>query len=225
MKHLPIKKPESSFLPFDKNKERLQFELFKKSGIKQKAVFLDRDGTINIEPDAEQGYILDPKDIELIPMAGEAIRILNDAGILTIVITNQAAIDKRLLSLKQFETINDILWEVLSNKNAHYDALYYCPHSPNITHNCRCRKPKPGLILQAAVDFNIDLPSSFMIGDKLTDIEAGNASGCKTILVRSGLGEKSYNELVNYSEADPSFICNNLKEAVAWLLPKILDQR
>lgn len=179
-----------------------------------RAIFLDRDGTINVE----RGYLLHPADIELNPTAGEAMRILNELNILTIVITNQAAIDKRLLSLEQFEIISDKLWEDLSAVGAHFDALYYCPHSPEITPDCHCRKPKPGLILQAAKDFNIDLPSSFMIGDKLTDIEAGHASGCKTILLLSGHGEKAYKDLENYEGTHPDFICRNLGEAVAWLL-------
>ncbi len=186
-----------------------------------KAVFLDRDGTINVE----RGYLLNPADMELNPTVGEAMRILNELNILTVVITNQAAIDKKLLSMEQFGKINDKLWDDLSNVGAYYDALYYCPHSPEITPGCRCRKPKPGLLLQAAKDFNINLPFSFMIGDKLTDIEAGQESGCKTILVRSGFGEKSYNNLVNYSGVVPDYICNDLNEAVAWLLPKILDRQ
>jgi len=183
-----------------------------------RAIFLDRDGTINVE----RGYLLDPGDIELNPTAGEAMRILNELNILTIVITNQAAIDKKLLSLEQFEKINDKLWEDLSDAGAHYDALYYCPHSPEITPECSCRKPKPGLIIQAAKDFNIDLTSSFMVGDKLTDIEAGQFSGCKTILLRSGHGEKAYKNLENYHGIPPNFTCQNLGEAVAWLLPHLL---
>ena len=183
-----------------------------------KAIFLDRDGTINVE----RGYLLYPADIELNPTAGEAMRILNELNVLTIVITNQAAIDKKLLSLKQFEKINDKLWDELSSAGAHYDVLYYCPHSPEITPGCYCRKPKPGLLLQAAKDFNINLASSFMIGDKLTDIEAGHASGCKTILLLSGHGEKAYKNLENYEGSLPDFVCQNLAEAVKWLLPNIL---
>lgn len=185
-----------------------------------KAVFLDRDGTINIE----RGYLLDPSNVEIYPIVGEAIRILNSLNIPVIVITNQAAIDKNLLSLEQFERINDRLFEDLSRMGAHYDALYYCPHSPEVTPNCYCRKPKPGLILQAAKDFNIDLESSFMVGDKLTDVEAGNLSGCSTILLLSGHGEKAFENLENYQGAPPDFICQNLKEAVTWLLPKKLEQ-
>jgi D-glycero-D-manno-heptose 1,7-bisphosphate phosphatase len=178
-----------------------------------RAIFLDRDGTINVE----RGYLLDPDDIELNPTAGEAIYTLNNLGILIIIITNQASIDKKLLSLERFEEINEKLWEELSNADAYYDALYFCPHSPEITPGCPCRKPKPGLILQAAKDFNIDLTSSFMIGDKLSDIEAGQLSGCKTILVLTGRGENAYKELMNNSDISPNFIAQTLGEAAEWI--------
>ena len=213
MKH--PSRPESKRIPFEIIEEHFNARPHQKSGHSRKAVFLDRDGTVN----AERGYLLDPNEIELNQTAGESIRDLNDLGILVIVITNQAAIDKKLLSVEQFEKINDKLWNELAGMGAYYDALYYCPHSPEITPRCYCRKPKPGLLLQAAIDFNINLASSFMIGDKLTDNEAGKLCGCKTILVRSGYGEKAYKELENHPGNLPDFICQNLGQAVTWLLP------
>ena len=218
MKNPPTEKPESRFIPDGVFEEDLSLDIINTKKYRNKAVFLDRDGTINVE----RGYILNPNDIELNPSTGQAMRILNELNILTIVITNQAAIDKRLLSLEQFEKINGKLWEDLSGMGAHYDVLYYCPHSPEITPDCHCRKPNPGLILQAAKDFDIDLASSFMVGDKLTDIEAGRLSGCKTILLLSGHGEKAYKNLGDYHGTPPDFICQNLGEAVTWLLPHIL---
>jgi D-glycero-D-manno-heptose 1,7-bisphosphate phosphatase len=196
------------------SKSKLENKLsYRKKHQLLQAVFIDRDGTIN----AERGYLLDPNELELNPTAGDAIHDLNDLGTLVIVITNQAAIDKKLLSVKQFEKINEKLWAELANKGAHYDALYFCPHSPEITPGCDCRKPKPGLILQAAHDFNINLSSSFMIGDKLSDIEAGQKAGCKTILVLTGRGEQSQNELRHYSGQPPDAICQNLADAVKWI--------
>jgi D-glycero-D-manno-heptose 1,7-bisphosphate phosphatase len=183
------------------------------------AVFLDRDGTINVE----RGYLLDPNEVELCPTAGEAIYTLNQLNLLIVVITNQAAMDKGFLSLEQFERINDRLWSELASVKAHYDALYFCPHRLEATAVCHCRKPKPGLLLQAAKDFNIDLPNSFMVGDKLTDIEAGHAVGCRTILLRSsGHGEKAYKQLKNYSGTPPDFVCQNLGEAATWLLQNLI---
>ena len=216
MKHPLPNRPESRILAYS-FKERLSRGSTDKNKCSNKAVFFDRDGTINIE----RGYLLDPNEIELNPTACETMRDLNDLGILVIVITNQAAIDKKLLSVEQFERINEKLWNELAGVGAYYDALYFCPHSPEITPGCFCRKPKPGLILQATIDFNIDLASSFMIGDKLTDIEAGKLCGCKTILVRSGYGEKAYKELENHPENLPDFICQNLGQAIRWLLPQL----
>lgn len=219
MKNPQTEKPKSRFLPNGVHEENISLFIDNSKKHSKMAVFLDRDGTINVE----RGYLLKPDDIELNPTAGEAIHTLNQLHIPTIVITNQAAMDKGLLSLEQFEKINDRLWSDLSGANARYDALYYCPHSPEVTTECRCRKPKPGLILQAARDFSIDLSSSFMIGDKLSDIEAGHASGCKTILLRSSShGEKAFEKLENYSGASPDFICQNLGEAVKWLLSFLL---
>ena len=213
MKHSLSQKPESRLLSYVPGRDSFDFHLGDKAVATRNAIFLDRDGTINVE----QGYLVDPDDIELNPTVGEAIYTLNHLGILTIVITNQAAIDKKLLSVEQFERINQRLWNVLSNKGTYYDALYFCPHSPEITPHCLCRKPKPGLILQAAKDFDIDLSCSFMIGDKLTDIEAGRASGCKTILIRTGRGEKTYNELKDGNNILPDFVAQTLGEAVQWI--------
>ncbi len=218
MKIPPIKKPRSRFIPDKAFVDDRTAHAANKMAGGNRAIFLDRDGTINVE----RGYLTDPGEVELNPTSGEALRVLNQLNILTIVITNQAAIDKKLLSVEQFEKINSRLWDDLKKLGAHYDGLYYCPHSPEITPGCLCRKPKPGLLIQAAKDFNIDLTSSFMIGDKLSDIEAGHLGGCKTILLLSGHGEKAHKDLENYQGAPPDFICRNLGEAVNWLLPFIL---
>lgn len=185
--------------------------------VARSAVFLDRDGTLNIE----KGYILQPIDIELIPTAGEAVRALNSLNIPVIVITNQAAIDKNLISPDQLERINDKLWGELSAAGAHYDALYYCPHSPEVSPECDCRKPKPGLILQAARDFNIDLSASFMIGDKPSDVGAGRSAGCQTVLLLSHSGKGAHQGAEAAPNASPDFTCHNLGEAIAWLLPRL----
>ena len=186
---------------------------------KRKVVFLDRDGTINVE----KGYIIDPQEIELAPLAGASISSLNRQGIPVIVITNQAAIEKGLLTVETFEKINEKLWNDLQAVNAHYDALYYCPHSPEITAECLCRKPKSGLFLQAARDFNIDLPASFMVGDKLTDVKAGRSSGCKTVLLLSGLKTKPGTIGFDDGTLPPDFICETLAQAMDWILPQILE--
>ncbi len=185
----------------------------------RKVVFLDRDGTINVE----KGYIIDPQDIELDPLAGASISSLNRQGIPVIVITNQAAIEKGLLTVETFEKINEKLWNDLQAVNAHYDALYYCPHSPEITTDCPCRKPKSGLFLQAARDFNIDLSASFMVGDKLTDVKAGRSSGCKTVLLLNGPETKPGRPGFDDGTLPPDFICETLAQAIDWILPQILE--
>jgi D-glycero-D-manno-heptose 1,7-bisphosphate phosphatase len=217
MKNPSAERPKSRSIPDKIIENNPNTKEGSKAG--NRAVFLDRDGTINVE----RGYLIDLAEVELIPTSGKAIHVLNQLNIPVIVITNQAAIDKKLLSLEQFERINDKLWNDLKGIGAHYDGLYYCPHSPEITPGCFCRKPQPGLVLQAAKDFDIDLSVSFMIGDKLTDIEAGHLSGCKTILLLSGHGEKAHKDLENYHGIPPDFICQNLGEAVNWLLTFILN--
>lgn len=185
----------------------------------RKVVFLDRDGTINVE----KGYIIEPQEIELAATAGVAIAALNRQGIPVIVITNQAAIGKGLLTLETFEEINQKLWNDLQAVNAHYDALYYCPHNPETTSGCPCRKPNPGLLLQAARDFNIDLPASFMIGDKPADITAGHWSRCKTVLLLNRHGSQQTQVPSGDGTPLPDFTCETLAEAIDWILPQILE--
>jgi len=152
----------------------------------KRAVFLDRDGTIN----AEKNYLHKPEDWEWIPGAVEAIRGFNELGFLVIVITNQAGIARNYFEAKDVEALHKYVDKLLNKENARIDAYYYCPHHPDFGDKivCSCRKPEIGLILQAQKDFDIDLSSSFMIGDKATDIESGNRAGMTSILVATGYG-------------------------------------
>jgi len=186
----------------------VQFE--KKGG--NRAVFLDRDGTINVE----RGYLLDPVSVDLLPTAAESIRTLNSLGFLTIIVTNQAPIHKGILTFEELETINQRLWDELQSRQAFYNALYFCPHATDAK-KCFCRKPEPGLVFQAALDFEIDLRASFFIGDKLSDIEAGKKSKCRTILVLTGWGNKTLEQLKDASASQPDCICNNLADAVTYI--------
>ena len=214
-----IMRPASkSILPSDLDKGAFVLAQKLPHNSKRRVVFVDRDGTINLE----KGYVIDPQDIKLAPTTGDSISSLNRHGIPVIVITNQTAIGKGLLTVETFEKINEKLWGELQAVNAHYDALYYCSHSPEITADCPCRKPEPGLLLQAARDFDIDLPGSFMIGDKLTDVRAGHASGCKTVLLLSGHGETQDRLAFSEDGSRPDFTCDTLAEAIDWILPQIL---
>lgn len=151
---------------------------------KQKAVFLDRDGTIN----KMVGFVTRPEQFELIPGAAEAIKAINKSGYLAIVVTNQPVIARGDCTFEELQTIHDKMETELGKAGAFIDALYVCPHHtdkgfpgerPEYKCDCDCRKPKPGLLLQAAQDFNIDLSASYMIGDSDRDVEAGNNAGVK----------------------------------------------
>ncbi len=155
---------------------------------KQKAVFLDRDGTIN----EYRGFIRTPEEFELIPGVATAIKRLNESGFLVIVITNQPVIARGETTVETLTDIHNKMETELGREGAYVDAIYYCPHHPHkgyegeipeLKIECECRKPKPGMILQAAKDYNIDLSESYMIGDSENDIQAGINAGCKTVLV------------------------------------------
>jgi D,D-heptose 1,7-bisphosphate phosphatase len=151
---------------------------------KQKAIFLDRDGTINIY----KGFLTKEEDFELIPGVTEAIKLINRSGYLAIIVSNQPIIARGDCTFEELQTIHDKMETLLGKEGAFVDAIYYCPHHtdkgfegerPEYKFDCDCRKPKPGLLLQAAKDWNIDLAKSYMIGDTDRDIEAGDNAGCK----------------------------------------------
>lgn len=156
---------------------------------KQRAVFLDRDGTIN----KYVGFLRDIKDFELIDDVAEAIRSINALGYLCIVITNQPVIARGEVTLDELEDIHKKMETLLGYDGAYVNGIYFCPHHPNkgyaeeiaeLKIECDCRKPKPGMLLKAAKDFNIDLEKSWMIGDSENDVKAGLSAGCKTVLIR-----------------------------------------
>lgn len=155
---------------------------------KQKCIFLDRDGTLNVY----KGFLTDIEELELIPGTAEALKCINSSEYLAIVITNQPVIARGGCSVQELEEIHNKLETLLGKEGAYIDALYYCPHHPDkgfegerpeYKIECGCRKPKPGMLLKAAEDYNIDLSQSIMIGDGKNDMEAGKAAGCQTILV------------------------------------------
>ena len=155
---------------------------------KQRAVFLDRDGTIN----KYVGFLRKPEELELLPGAAEAIKKINESGYLAIVVTNQPVIARGEVTVEQLDEIHNKLETLLGQEGAYVDAIYYCPHHPDkgfpgeipeLKIDCDCRKPKPGMLMKAAEDFNIDLSQSWMIGDDKRDMEAGRAAGCRTLLV------------------------------------------
>ncbi|MCI8490143.1 MAG: HAD-IIIA family hydrolase [Lachnospiraceae bacterium] len=167
----------------------------KNLSVKQKAVFLDRDGTLN----RYVGFLRRTDDLELMEGAAEAVKKINRSGYLAIVVTNQPVIARGEVTVDELETIHQKLETLLGAEGAYLDAVYYCPHHPDkgfegevteLKLKCNCRKPEPGMLLQAAEDYNIDLNESWMIGDDDNDILAGKTAGCKTILLTNAKGRK-----------------------------------
>lgn len=166
----------------------------------QKAIFLDRDGTIN----KYVGFLRSAEEFELLPEICDGIKAINASGYLAIVVTNQPVIARGEVTVAQLQQIHNKMETLLGEHGAYLDAIYYCPHHPHkgyvgeipeLKIECDCRKPKPGMLLQAAEDFHIDLGQSWMIGDGENDILAGKAAGCKTVLL--GQGEYEQDMCVN----------------------------
>ena len=167
---------------------------------KQKAVFLDRDGTIN----KYVGFLRDIDEFELLDGVADAIKKINASGYLAIVVTNQPVIARGEVSFEELERIHNKMETLLGKEGAYLDAIYFCPHHPHkgyegerpeLKFDCNCRKPKPGMLLKAAQDFNIDLAQSWMIGDGENDIRAGQNAGCRTVLI----GNETYGQTVTVS--------------------------
>lgn len=187
------------------------------------AVFLDRDGVIIEEKD----YLSDPDQLCLIPGAAEAIASLNRAGIPVVVVTNQSGVARGYFPESRIQTIHDRLDAMLLSHEARIDAYFHCPHHPTegsapYIKKCDCRKPEPGLLLQAAEKLGLDLDRSFMIGDKSSDLEAGSRAGCFSILVRTGYGQKTAETRIEHSLKDDAVkVVDDLAEAVSFCLARL----
>jgi D-glycero-D-manno-heptose 1,7-bisphosphate phosphatase len=145
-----------------------------------KAIFLDRDGVINRgAPEGE--YITRWKEMQILPAVPEAIRLLNQNGFLVVVVTNQRCVARGLVTTESLEALHRMMCEVLAAAGARIDDVYYCPHG--LESACNCRKPEPGMLLEAAREYKIALPLSWMIGDSKSDMKAGRKAGCKTACV------------------------------------------
>ena len=145
----------------------------------RRAVFLDRDGTLN----KDVGYVHRKEDWQWLPGVAEALKRLRAVGYVLVVVSNQSGIARGMYDREALRLLEEWVNAELSAKNAAIDAWYYCPHLPEITGHCECRKPEPGLLLQAARDLELDLPNSWMIGDRVRDVQAGIAAGCQSILL------------------------------------------
>jgi histidinol-phosphate phosphatase family protein len=177
------------------------------------AVFMDRDGTIN----EEVSFLSRMEQLQLYPQSGEAIRLINAAGMKAIVVSNQSGIARGYFTEDFVRRVHDRINELLGAEGARIDGFYVCPHHPIhgqgiYKQDCDCRKPKPGMLLQAAREMNIDLARSYMVGDMLRDVQTGKNAGAKGVLVKTGYG-------VNIVRTDmPAYIAGDILEAVQWIL-------
>lgn len=175
----------------------------KNLGNKQKAIFLDRDGTMN----RYVGFLTDIKDFELLDGVAEAVKKINESGYLAVVVTNQPVIARGEVTLEELQEMHNKMETLLGEHGAYVDAIYYCPHHPDkgfegerieYKIECDCRKPKPGMLLAAAEDYHIDLEASYMIGDSKNDVLAGEAAGCTSFKIGEGEAYATLLECVDY---------------------------
>ncbi len=188
------------------------------------AFFLDRDGTLNVE----KGYIRNVQDLELIPGVAQAVRRLNDAGILAILTTNQTGAARGFYDLTHIHALNQRLQDLLLQEaGAHLDAVYYCPHLgkgivAEFAVDCQCRKPEPGMIQQALGRFpEIDVSSSYVLGDKASDVAFGKQAGCKSVLLKTGYGQRVLEGKYQSLPEPPDYVFDDMPQAVLGILSEL----
>ncbi|HBC73934.1 MAG: D,D-heptose 1,7-bisphosphate phosphatase [Candidatus Wallbacteria bacterium GWC2_49_35] len=186
------------------------------------AVFIDRDGTMS----EEVGYVNHLSRFKLLENTAAAVKLLNEAGILAIVATNQAGVARGYFEEPMINKVHEKLKNELAKSGASVAAIYYCPHHPSAGKppyrtECNCRKPKPGMILKAKDDFNIDLTRSYMVGDKISDVEFGLKLGLKSVMVMTGYGIGEYEHQRQDWKVTPDFMAGDLLDAVKWIIEDI----
>jgi D-glycero-D-manno-heptose 1,7-bisphosphate phosphatase len=190
-------------------------EKYLTSKMKQRAVFMDRDGTIS----EEVGYINHASRFRLFPYSAAAIKHLNENGWLAIVVTNQAGVARGYFPEAMIETVHADMMKQVDDGGGRIDAVYYCAHHPSVGEppyrfDCDCRKPKPGLITRATKDFDIDVSNSWMIGDRYSDVELAHNAGVKSMLVMSGYGRGEWEHQRASWTVQPDLVAENLLDAV-----------
>ena len=183
----------------------------------QIGLFLDRDGTINEEVD----FLSSPNELRLIPCSAAAIHEANQLGLKVFITTNQSGIARGMLTEHDLTEVHNKLLSLLRNEQAHIDAVYFCPHHPDFGNppyrrECDCRKPNIGMLEQAAKEFDIDLHKSFVVGDRLIDIQTGNNAGAVSILVLTGYG-KEEQKLLQQNHVRVDHTANDLHDAVQYI--------
>lgn len=173
----------------------------------KKAVFLDRDGVINVD----KGYVCKVKDFEFIEGAVNALKKLHNSGYILVIVTNQSGIGRGYFTEEDFQTVNRHMLNLFDEEGIKISKVYFCPHSPK--EDCSCRKPNPKFIKDAEMELGIDLKKSYVIGDKTADIKSGADVGCKTILVQTGKGGED-----ECYEIMPDFTAKDLYSAVKLIM-------
>ena len=177
---------------------------------KNRAVFIDRDGTIA----RDVPYCSRPEDFELLPDVVEGVKLLNERNFKVVVVTNQSGVARGYFTEETLAKIHDKMRAELARYGARVDAIYYCPHHPD--DNCECRKPKPKMLLHAASDLDIDLKQSFIIGDSDMDVEAGNRAGCRSIRIAEASTEGELEKRMLYTD----YVAPNVNDATQWIISK-----
>ncbi len=174
-------------------------------------VLLDRDGTINVD----YGYLSDPSGVVLIEGAAEALKRLNGRGIKAVVVSNQSGVGRGYFTDKDVSAVNGRLSELLGERGARLDGIYYCPHRPD--EECGCRKPKAGLFMKAAKEQGIDAGLLYVVGDKASDVELARNIEAMSVLVLTGNGPEELKKL----HSPPDFVASGISEAVDWIINDI----
>jgi len=187
-----------------------------------RAVYIDRDGTIN----EDMGNMNNLDRFNLLPRSAAAIKLINENKLKAVVVTNQSGIALGFFSVAFLNVVHEKMVRELSIHGAAVDAIYYCPHSPHGVHDeyrvqCACRKPQPGMLEQAAKEMGIDNSNSFVVGDKLVDIELAKKAGARGILVLTGYGKGEHTHRMPNSDVRPDYIADDLYTAVIWVLEQV----
>jgi D-glycero-D-manno-heptose 1,7-bisphosphate phosphatase len=185
------------------------------------AVFMDRDGCLT----EEVGYVNHPSRIRLLPRTAEAVRRLNEAGIAAVMVTNQAGVARGYFSEETLHAANARMRSELHAGGAHLDGLYVCMHHPRegkppYRADCDCRKPRPGLLTRAAAELGLDLRTSVMVGDRLSDVAAGQSVGTAGVLVLTGYGRGEWEFRPPTLPIEPDHVAEDLLDAVEWALAR-----
>lgn len=183
------------------------------------AVFLDRDGTIN----EQRGYINHISRFVLLPRTAEAVRLLNEHGFLAIIVTNQSGVARGYFPIELVNEVHEHLKELLRKEGAYVDGIFFCPHYHRgevgeYTIECNCRKPRPGLIEKARKNLDIDMAGSYLIGDRVSDIELAKRCNLKGVLVKTGYGKGDLEYVFPNSRAKPLHVAKDLLAAVRWII-------